>query len=60
MKYLALALLLFGLYLIKRGFGSRASFESGSFLGALLIGVLGLLCIAASLIVFLVLLFLAL
>lgn len=60
MKYLALALIVFGLYLVKRGFGTKVSFESGAFLGAILIGCLGLLCIAAGLIIFLVLLFLAL
>ena len=60
MKYLALALILLGVYLVKRGFGTRVSFESGAFLGAILIGCLGLLCIAAGVIVFLVLVFLAL
>lgn len=60
MKYLALALIILGVCLVRRGFGTRASFESGSFLGAILIGGLGLLCIAAGLIIFLVLIFLAL
>lgn len=60
MKYLALALIAFGLYLVKRGFGTRVGFESGAFLGTILIGGLGLLCIAAGLLVFLVLIFLAL
>lgn len=60
MKYLALALILVGLYLIKRGFGTRVSFESGAFLGAILTGCFGLICFAAGILVFLVLVFLAL
>lgn len=55
MKYLALALLLFGLHLIKRAILSK-SCVNGSFL----LGVLGLLCIVIGLITFLVLIFLAL
>lgn len=55
MKYIALALLVLGVYLVKRAILPK-SFQNGSFL----LGVLGLLCIFAGLIAFLVLIFLAL
>lgn len=55
MKYLALALIVLGVYLVRRGFDPcRAT------IGTILLGGLGLLCIAAGLIIFLVLIFLAL
>lgn len=60
MKYFALGLLLFGLYLVKRAIFSKSSFDDGSFLGAIASGVSGVACVAASLIIFLVLGFLAL
>lgn len=55
MKYIALALLVLGVYLVKRAVLPK-SFANGSFL----VGVLGLLCIAAGLFLFLALIFLAL
>ncbi len=55
MKYLALLLLLAGVYLVRRGFDPRRAT-----IGTILLGGLGLLCIAAGLIIFLVLIFLAL
>jgi hypothetical protein len=55
MKYFALLLLLAGVYLVKRGFDPRHAT-----IGTILIGGLGLLCLAAGLITFLVLIFLAL
>lgn len=55
MKYLALALLVLGVYLVRRGFDRRRAT-----IGTILLGGLGLLCIAAGLIIFLVLIFLAL
>lgn len=55
MKYLALLLIIAGVYLVRRGFDPRHAT-----IGTILIGGLGLLCIAAGLLVFLVLIFLAL
>lgn len=55
MKYLALLLIILGVYLVRRGFDPRRAT-----IGTILLGGLGLLCIAAGLITFLVLIFLAL
>ena len=55
MKWIALALLVFGAYLVKRAILPK-SFANGSFL----LGVLGLICVVAGLLTFLVLLFIAL
>lgn len=55
MKYLALALLVLGVYLVRRGFDLRRAT-----IGTILIGGLGLLCVAAGLLTFLILIFLAL
>lgn len=55
MKYLALALIILGVCLVRRGFDPRRAT-----IGTILLGGLGLICIAAGLVIFLVLIFLAL
>lgn len=55
MKYFALLLIIAGVYLVRRGFDLRRAT-----IGTILIGGLGLLCIAAGLLTFLILIFLAL
>lgn len=55
MKYLALILIITGVYLVRRGFDPRRAT-----IGTILLGGLGLICIVAGLVVFLVLIFLAL